>query len=300
MKTPVAFIIFNRPDTTKRVFDAIRQAKPPKLFVIADGPRADRSGEAEKCAAARSIIDGVDWECEVLTNYSDVNLGCKVRVSSGLDWVFSEVEESIILEDDCLPHSTFFPFCEELLDYYRNDQRIMVVSGCNFQFGSNHNDYSYYFSHYAHIWGWASWRRVWQNYDVDMKLWKEIRDCGLLKSVLKETKLLKHWNKIFQDTYNGLVDTWDYQLAFTLWSQNGLTILSNSNLVSNIGFREDATHTTKENSNVANIPTEAVDFPLKHPSFMMSNIQADEYTEKLFFNSSLVNRIKLKITSIFS
>ena len=300
MKTPVAFIIFNRPDTTKRVFDAIRQAKPPKLFVIADGPRADRSGEAEKCAAARSIIDGVDWECEVLTNYSDVNLGCKVRVSSGLDWVFSEVEESIILEDDCLPHSTFFPFCEELLDYYRNDQRIMVVSGCNFQFGSNHNDYSYYFSHYAHIWGWASWRRVWQNYDVDMKLWKEIRDCGLLKSVLKETKLLKHWNKIFQDTYNGLVDTWDYQLAFTLWSQNGLTILSNSNLVSNIGFREDATHTTKENSNVANIPTEAVDFPLKHPSFMMRNIQADEYTEKLFFNSSLVNRIKLKITSIFS
>ncbi len=297
MKTPVAFIIFNRPDTTKQVFEAIREAKPPKLLVVADGSRLDRPGEEEKCAAARAIIDGVDWECEVLTNYSDVNLGCKLRVSSGLDWVFSEVEEAIILEDDCLPHSTFFPFCEELLDYYRNDQRIMAIGGCNFQFGSNRNDYSYYFSHYAHIWGWASWRRAWQNYDVDMKLWKEVRDCGLLESVSNDTKSLKYWHKIFQDTYNGLIDTWDYQLAFALWSQNGLTILSNSNLVSNIGFREDATH-TKGNSKVANMPTEAIDFPLKHPPFMMRNIQADEYTEKIFFNSSLFNRIKVKIMSI--
>ena len=291
MKTPVAFIIFNRPDTTKRVFDAIRQAKPPKLFVIADRPRADRSGEAEKCAAARAVIDCVDWDCEVLTNYSDVNLGCKIRVSSGLDWVFSEVEEAIILEDDCLPHPSFFPFCEEMLNYYRNDTRIMAVCGGNFQFGHNRNNYSYYFSRYVHVWGWATWRRAWQNYDVDMKLWTEVRDSDLLP------KSLRSWNKTFQDTYNGLIDTWDNQLLFTFWSQNGLTILPNSNLVSNIGFREDATH-TKGDSKLANIPTEAIGFPLKHPRYMMTNIQADEYTQKDQFDSTLLFTIKRRLISI--
>ena len=175
MKTPVAFIIFNRPDTTKRVFEAIRQAKPPKLFVIADGSRSDRLGEAEKCAATRAIIDGVDWECEILTNYSDVNLGCKIRVSSGLDWVFSEVEEAIILEDDCLPHPSFFAFCEELLEKYRNDSRIMQICGSNVLKDQVNIDDSYYFSKYGPIWGWASWRRAWQEYDVDMKLWAEVK-----------------------------------------------------------------------------------------------------------------------------
>ena len=131
MKTAIAFMVFNRPDTTKKVFETIREAKPPKLLVIADGPRAGRPGETEKCAATRAIIDSVDWECEVLTNYSDVNLGCKRRVSSGLDWVFNTVEESIILEDDCLPHSTFFQFCEELLEKYRYDSRIMQICGSN-------------------------------------------------------------------------------------------------------------------------------------------------------------------------
>ena len=291
MKTPVAFIIFNRPDTTKKVFEAIRQAKPPKLFVIADGPRSDRPNEAEKCATARAIIEGVDWECEVLINYSDVNLGCKLRVSSGLNWVFSEVEEAIILEDDCLPHPSFFPFCEDLLDYYRNDTRIMAICGGNFQFGRNCNNYSYYFSRYVHVWGWASWRRAWQNYDVDMKLWHEVRYSDLLP------KSLKSWNKRFQDTYNGLIDTWDNQLFFTFWSQNGLTILPNSNLVSNIGFREDATH-TKGDSKLANIPTEAIDFPLKHPRYMIPNIQADKYTQKDQFSSTLSVIIMRKLISV--
>ena len=147
MKTPVAFIIFNRPDTTKRVFEAIRHAKPPKLLVIADGPRADRPGEAEKCAAAREIIEGVDWECEVLTNYSDVNLGCGKRVSTGIDWVFDQVEEAIILEDDCLPNPSFFKFCELMLEQYRHDQRIMSISGTNYLETWKSSIQSYYFSY---------------------------------------------------------------------------------------------------------------------------------------------------------
>jgi hypothetical protein len=159
VNTPIAFFIFNRPDTTARVFEAIRQAQPSKLLVVADGPRSTRPGEAEKCAATRAIIDQVDWECEVLTNYSDVNLGCRHRVSSGLDWVFEQVEEAIILEDDCLPHPTFFRFCEELLEWYRHDHRIVAISGDNFQNGHQSGEFSYYFSRYVHIWGWATWRR---------------------------------------------------------------------------------------------------------------------------------------------
>ena len=152
LTTPVVFIIFNRPDTTAKVFEAIRQAKPPKLLVIADGARIDKPGEAEKCAAARAIINQVDWQCEVLTNYSNVNLGCRKRVSSGLDWVFEQVEEAIVLEDDCLPHPSFFQYCQELLEKYRDDERIMMISGDNFQFGNETTEYSYYFSRYGHCW----------------------------------------------------------------------------------------------------------------------------------------------------
>src|SRR5512139_3287315 len=171
LKTPVAFIIFNRPDTAERVFAEIAKARPPKLLVVADGPRANRSGEAEKCAATRAIIDRVDWDCEVLTNFSDTNLGCKNRVSSGIDWVFEQVPEAIILEDDCLPHPTFFRFCEELLERYRDDERIGMISGDNFQLGQKRTDASYYFSRYNHIWGWASWRRAWRHYDREASAW---------------------------------------------------------------------------------------------------------------------------------
>jgi hypothetical protein len=169
LTTPVAFFIFNRPDTTEQVFSEIVRVKPHKLLVIADGPRSERQGEAEKCSQARSIIDRVNWDCEILTNFSEINLGCKVRVSSGIDWVFEHVEEAIILEDDCLPDPTFFRYCQVMLDHYRNDQRIGMISGDNFQNGIKRNMDSYYFSRYVHIWGWATWRNRWQNYyDVNI------------------------------------------------------------------------------------------------------------------------------------
>ena len=294
LTTPVAFLIFNRPDTTARVFEAIRQAKPPKLLVVADGPRPDRPDDVEKCKAARAIIDGVDWDCEVLTNYSDANLGCKNRVSSGLDWVFETVEEAIILEDDCLPHSSFFRFCEELLDYYRHDKRIMAISGDNFQFRRRHTEYSYYFSRYTHIWGWASWRRAWQYYDVKMKLWEEIRDGDWLKSILEETKVVKYWTKIFQTAYDDKIDTWDYPWTFACWIQNGLTILPNVNLVSNIGFGEDATHTSSSKSRVANLGVQEMNFPLEHPLFVIRHKQADDFTHKHIFKIPIPSLILQK------
>lgn len=176
LQTPVVFFIFDRPDTTARVFAEIARGKPPKLLLVADGPRPDHPGEAEKCAAARAVVEQVDWPCEALTDYAETNLGCRRRVSSGLDWVFATVEEAIILEDNCLPHPTFFRFCEELLERYRDDERVMRISGGNHKFGRKIGTDSYYFTRYAHVWGWASWRRAWRYYDVNMKSWMSATD----------------------------------------------------------------------------------------------------------------------------
>ncbi|MFM6082737.1 MAG: glycosyltransferase family 2 protein [Dolichospermum sp.] len=282
MKTPVAFIIFNRPDTTKRVFEAIRQAKPPKLLVIADGPRADRPGEAEKCAVARAIIEGVDWECEVLTNYSDVNLGCKIRVSSGLDWVFNTVEEAIIIEDDCVPHITFFQFCEELLELYRHDERIMTIAALNVPLSGKMSEYSYTFSCYNRIWGWASWRRAWKYFDVDMKLWTKVREEKFLNSLLGDNSAVNFWHDIYQQVYERGLNCWGYQWTFACWIQNGLTIIPNVNLVKNIGFGESATHTINVdmNSRRAQLPLEEMSFPLRHPPFVIRDMDAEKWIQK--------------------
>lgn len=282
LNTPVVFIIFNRTDTTERVFAEIARAKPSMLLVVADGPRKDVLGEAEKCAAARAVIERVDWDCEVLTNYSDVNLGCKIRVSSGLDWVFEKVEEAIILEDDCLPHPTFFRFCQELLERYRDDERIMKIAGSNFQFGRRRTEYSYYYSRYAIGWGWATWRRVWNLFDLDMKLWPEIRDGRWLFDVIGDLKAKSYENRIrsFELVFQNKVDTWDYQFGFSCFIQSGLIIVPNVNLISNIGFGEFASHTKNTNDKYADMKTDEMDFSLKHPPFMMRDSIADDFYQK--------------------
>lgn len=280
LKTPLLLLIFNRPDTTQRVFAEIRKARPKKLFISSDGARKNREGEYEKCQAARDVIKQVDWDCQVFTNFRDKNLGCKVAVSSGIEWFFENVEEGIILEDDTLPHPTFFRFCEELLEKYRDDERVSIISGDNFQFGRRRNSYSYYFSRYHHIWGWASWRRFWKSYDVDMKLWPEIRDGGWLNDLLGGEKAsVEFWMRAFEGVYQGKVDTWDYQLTFAAWVQGCLSIISNVNLISNIGYGPDATRTTGE-SKFANMKTEAIAFPLLHPRYILRDSGADRITEK--------------------
>ena len=284
MKTPVVLIIFNRPAQTEKVFDVIRQAKPPKLLVIADGSRAERPGEAEKCAAARAVIDRVDWDCEVFKNYSDVNLGCDPRISSGLNWVFETVEEAIILEDDCVPHSTFFRYCEELLERYRHDARVMNISGQNVLFGRHRTEYSYYFSRYTLCWGWASWRRAWQYFDVDVKLWPEIRDQNLIKNVLVDPYAVKVWERTVQLLYDGYLTGWDFKWMFACWLQNGFCIIPNGNLVTNIGHGSEATHTNDEKSPYNNMLVEAMSFPLKHPPFVIRNLEADKFTQRTLFD----------------
>jgi predicted O-linked N-acetylglucosamine transferase (SPINDLY family) len=285
LRTPVVLIIFNRTDTTQRVFDAIREVKPLKLLVISDAPRINREGEAEQCEATRAIINQVDWECEVLTNHSNINLGPRKRISSGLDWVFEQVEEAIVLEHDCLPGATFFRYCEELLEKYRDDERIMIISGNNLQFGRKRNQYSYYFSRYIHIWGWATWRRAWEKYDVSIPKWNELKDSSWLSDLLDNQQAVMYWSGTFDAIISGY-DTWDYSLVFSLWINEGLSISPQVNLVSNIGFGENAENCKNISSILANMLVEELEFPLQHPAVISRHEEADDFTENHFFSAS--------------
>lgn len=285
MNTPVAFIIFNRADVTERVFAEIARAKPPKLFVIADGPRSGKPDDAEKCAAARAVIDRVDWNCEVHRNFSDVNIGCGRRPATGISWVFEHTDRAIILEDDCLPDPTFFRFCDELLEKYRDDARVMHISGNNFQFGVDRGPSSYYFSRHNICAGaWATWRRAWEHFDMSMKLWPELRETPWLLYTLGNARAAEYWRKIFDEGYAhaGDTDYWDYQWTFSFWAQSGLAAVPGVELLSNIGFREDATHTKWTDCKWGNIPTKPINFPLKHPPGMVPHAEADLfYLEKV-------------------
>lgn len=297
MNINVVFLIFKRPDTTEKVFEVIRQVKPQRLLVVADAPRAERPDEAKKCAATRAIIDRVDWECEVLTNYSDINLGCAKRVSSGLDWVFNLVEEAIIIEDDCIPDPSFFHFCAELLARYRDDRRVMSIAGSNFQFGRSMTPYSYYHSLYHDCWGWATWRRAWQYFDFEMKLWPELRETNFLKETLLDARVAKYWQQKFDLAYVAARDTWFYRWLFSCWVQNGLALIPDSNLVSNIGLHPEATHTV-DNARYFNLPRAEMSFPLKHPSFMFPNREAERLNFLNRCHISLPTRVARKMNRI--
>lgn len=300
MQTPVALIIFNRPHTTQRVFDEIARVKPQKLFVIADGPRADRPDDSRKCSAARAIIENVSWECDVLKNYSDINLGCGIRPATGISWVFEHVDRAIILEDDCIPHPTFFRFCEELLERYRHDERVMHVAGNNFQFGNKRGLYSYFFSFENIAWGWATWRRAWKYFDIGVKLWPEFRDSNWLDYLGWSKEGVNYYREKFERAYYNPIeiDYWDYQWTFACWAHNGLSILPNNTLVTNVGFgQEDATH-TKTKSKTSALPLEEMKFPLNHPPYVLRNMEADQFFIDTWFQPAqkrLIERIAQKL-----
>lgn len=297
-KSPVALCMFVRYETTKRVFEVIRQVKPPVLLVSANAPRPDRPGEAERCAAARSIIDSVDWKCEILKNYAETHLDVGTSLSRAYSWVFDTVEEAIVLEDDLLPHLTFFRFCDELLERYRDDSRVFSINANNFQLGRQRNDYSYYFSRYTHTHGWASWRRTWKHYDYSTKLWPEIKSSNFLSDILTTREGVNYWNDIFQAMYEKRLNAWDYPWLFSCWLQSGLNINPNVNLVSNIGFDADSTNFKQRWSKFDGIPTEAMEFPLKHPPFMIRDNRADEFTQKFYYQTSWWRQFKGNLKKI--
>jgi hypothetical protein len=290
LSTPVAFIIFNRPDLAQIVFNSIRQAQPEQLFVIADGARFPE--EHQKCQQARDIIQQVDWNCQVLTNYADTNLGCRQRVSSGITWVFEQVEEAIILEDDCLPSHSFFVFCQYMLERYRNDKRVMIISGYNKQQEWKANQDDYFFSYLGGIWGWASWRRAWNHFDIDMKDLDHVLHAKKLQHLLGE-QLGKIREKQLLELRENQIDTWDYQWGFARHINSGMAVVSSKSLIKNIGFREDATHTKQvEESQILN---QDIDFPLKDNNIVVADSEYDLIffqPKNLSFKHKILSQLK--------
>lgn len=273
-------IAFNRPELTRRVFDRIRKAKPEKLYFAVDGPRIDRLDDFEKCDEVKKLIKQVDWQCEVMTMFSDKNLGCKFGPYFAMKWFFENVEDGIILEDDVLPDTSFFYFCEDLLNYYRSDIRVGTISGNNFQEDIEIKD-SYCFSSYGQTWGWATWKRVWQKYDLDIKNWPKLKNEKWLKSILKKPLTRFYWKLIFNAVYSKKINSvWDYQWTFMSFLNNFLTAIPNVNLVANIGIGDvDATH-TKHKNKFSLIKSKAITFPLKHPENIFKNELMDERIQK--------------------
>jgi hypothetical protein len=276
---PIVFLIFNRPTETFRVFERIREARPETLLIVADGPRTSRPGEAALCRDTRAVRDRVDWPCEVLTNFAETNMGCGRRIASGLDWAFAQVEEAIILEDDCLCDLSFFRYCGELLERYRADERIMMISGNNFQNGNSRTPDSYYFSQIPHCWGWATWRRAWRHYDYEMHDWRRAPDLGLVKARAASPALERYWRNCFDDVAAGRIDTWDYQWMYCLRRQNGLSVAPDVNLVTNIGFGSMATHTMAVDQRHV-VPSRELNFPLRHPAAVQLCEEADVFEKR--------------------
>ena len=275
MNTPVVFMVFNRPEPTRRVLERIRQAQPPKLLVVCDGARPGVPTDAGRVAEVRALIaQGVDWPCEVLTNYAPANLGCRERVATGLNWAFSQVEEAIILEDDCLPDPSFFPYCEELLTRYRDDPRVMHIGGGNLATRYLHGEASYWFSHQTSIWGWATWRRAWCHYDLEMTTWDARADA--LRSSFSSRWETHFWLPIFNQTRldHRKTNTWDFSWAYTCRSLHGLCIVPRHNLVANIGFGDDSTHTATTDPRLQ-LPS-APCGPMRHPRKVKWNRYGDE------------------------
>lgn len=261
----------------------LREAEPPKLFVAADGPRTDQPDDAERCERARDVATHVDWDCNVHTLFRDENLGCKKAVSSAITWFFDHVEEGIILEDDCVPHCTFFPYCSHLLERYRGDERVMVVSGNNFQPARRSYDASYYFSAYSHCWGWATWKQSWEHYNGDLETWSELREKEWLQGWLGSEAIAQYWKSIFDRVARGDIDSWAYAWTFSCWTQHGLSVLPSKNLVTNIGFGAHATHTNAKDGETGHLSTYPMLFPMEDPANVVRNYAADEYTAHSHF-----------------
>jgi hypothetical protein len=245
---PIVLFIFNRPEMTKLVFDQIAAVEPEKLFIIADGPRENYPDEQKRCRATREVVDEIEWGCDVHRNYADSNLGLKERFRTGLDWVFDQVEAAIILEDDCYPDESFFDFCQIMLDWYRDDTRVMDITGTNFLGTWKSNRQDYHFSSYGGIWGWATWQRAWQMYDADMEQWADSEMKRHVRDFLADDNQYEYQKRAYQRTYEGKIETWDYQWGFAKHINSGLSIVPARNLVRNLGFGTKATNTLEKQS----------------------------------------------------
>jgi hypothetical protein len=282
---PVALLAYNRPDFTARALEPLRIVRPRRILVVADGPNASRADDERRCRDVSQVIETIDWPCRIEINRAPTNLGCRKRVQSGLDWVFDRVERAVIVEDDCVLDTSFFPYARELLDRYESNHQIHLIAASNGQLGYDTGPDSYYFSRYPIIWGWATWRRTWLQYDRDVDAWPEMKAAGWLKQFLSDPLAAEYWGHNFDRIRSGF-DTWDYSLIFSCWKANGFSISPKNNLVRNIGWGSDATHTNDSRSPYANMPLEAAQFPLRHPSEFSIRHDLDARVEQLAFSGT--------------
>jgi hypothetical protein len=291
--TPILFLIFNRPDTAQEVFNQIKKIKPRYLYVCADGPRVGREDDKINCKLARAIIDQVDWECEVKTLFRDENLGCGFGVCSGISWFFEQVEEGIILEDDCLPDPSFFQFCSELLTRYKEDESIYLISGTNMQNGINRGQASYYFSNYPVTWGWASWRRAWKYFVYDIPHFNRLFESGEFNHVFQNFQEKLYWRKKIKLSVIEKKNIWDYQWWFAIWKNKGITITPNTNLILNLGFRNTGSHIFLRDSIREPLIKNSIQFPLIHPNNKIIDMVADQYLYKNALSHSFFRFFRL-------
>lgn len=296
----ILFIVFNRPELTREIFKSIRLAKPSRLYVSADGPRKDNHNDEIQCGMTRKIATNIDWDCNLKVLFHDDNLGCKNAVNDAINWFFSHEESGIILEDDCLPHSDFYEYCDITLDRYKNDNDVAMITGSNYQNGQWHGDASYYFSNYPLIWGWATWRRSWQCNDIDMKCWGKYKKSKEWKEKWKNRYEKKYWENRLNLAHDNGIDTWDYAWIASIWSKGTSIIAPNKNLIKNIGFGVEATHTKDSNNKKSNHPTGSI-CPISHPKNKQACAEADDYLFNNFFSDGCLDlycRLKRYISKL--
>lgn len=292
-QAPILLVIFNRPHLTLQVFNQIKKVKPKYLYIAADGPRANRPDDFNKCAETRKIHELVDWDCELKVLFREDNLGCGIAVSSAISWFFENVEAGIILEDDCFPDLSFFSYCSELLQEYKDDDRISCISGNNFQNGIKRGNSSYYYSHYPITWGWASWRRSWSRFDFDISDASSIINSGNLDTVFPSKAEKKFWIKKLVQAYHESQHIWDYHYLFSIWKNHGMCIIPNINLVINLGFLNDGTHHFLNDSTKTNAKLQSMGFPMVKPHQVLVNREADKYLFKHFYSHSFQRAVRL-------
>ncbi|WP_413207438.1 hypothetical protein [Rhodospirillum sp. A1_3_36] len=291
-RTPVALLMFNRPGHVAAQLDFLRvHVRPERMFVVCDGPRGNHPEDREKVAQCKALVAGIDWPCQVETDYAEENMGCGARVALGLTWAFTRSERLIVLEDDVRPDPSFFPYCDALLGLYAQDTRVMHVGGNYFHGTKFLCPHSFYFSRYMHCWGWAGWRRAWALYDHDMVYWPELRDEGWLFSFL-DSMTATYWTRVFDAVWSGAIDSWAGKWQYALWRHSGLATHPRLNLVSNVGMGDpDATHTLSNRGQGEEYPPRgALKIPLVTPPHVLRNFVADTLQERTMYN---VDRTKV-------
>ena len=280
----VVLLVFNRPEHTRRMLAALREVRPARIFIVADGPRPGMADDPARCAEVRRLLEtGIDWPADVQRDFAGENMGLRQRVASGLDWAFSQVGEAIVLEDDCVADPSFFRYCAELLDRYRDEPRVGAITGDNFQPAGFAPGASYYFSRYPHCWGWATWRRAWNCYDDAMVRWPELRDRGWLAELFTVPGEANYWREIFDQTWSRSRNSWASAWTFACWSNSLLTAIPRVNLVENIGFDAEGTHTKADAPWRGRFAARSLEFPLRAPAVIARDLDADDYTQRYIF-----------------